>query len=160
MFLSNVSFIIYQVGVPMPCMGRPACPPSPVSQPTFKFKRFGVQFQVQSFCCSFFFSVADFPLESTLSHHSPSLFPDKKIPALHFQSFRSDSQLQIQVWRLDIYIVDCFTFEFIAQIFFVIISQAYSPNQNLMGSFMRKMIEMCLRVEKCRNEAVAKSSSD
>ena len=32
----------------------------PVSQPTFKFKRFGVQFQVQSFCCSFFFSVADF----------------------------------------------------------------------------------------------------
>jgi hypothetical protein len=32
--------------------------PSPVSQPAFKFKRFGVQFQ--SFCCSFFFSVADF----------------------------------------------------------------------------------------------------
>jgi hypothetical protein len=44
----------------MPCMGRPARPPSPVSQPAFKFKRFGVQFQVQSFCCSFFFSVADF----------------------------------------------------------------------------------------------------
>ena len=44
----------------MPCMGRPARPPSPVSQSAFKFKRFGVQFQVQSFCCSFFFSVADF----------------------------------------------------------------------------------------------------
>jgi hypothetical protein len=44
----------------MPCMGRPARPPtpSPVSQPAFKFKRFGVQFQ--NFCCSFFFSVADF----------------------------------------------------------------------------------------------------
>ena len=35
-------------------------PPSPVSQPAFDFKGFGVQFQVQSFCCSFFFSVADF----------------------------------------------------------------------------------------------------
>jgi hypothetical protein len=46
----------------MPCMGRPAPPPpAPVSQPAFKFKRFGIQFQVQSFCCwSFFFSVADF----------------------------------------------------------------------------------------------------
>ncbi len=43
----------------MPCMGRPARPPpSPVSQPAFKFKRFGVQFQ--SFCCSFFLSIADF----------------------------------------------------------------------------------------------------
>jgi hypothetical protein len=31
----------------MPCMGRPAPPPRPpslVSQPAFKFKRFGVQF--------------------------------------------------------------------------------------------------------------------
>ena len=35
-------------------------PPFPVSQPAFKFKRFGVKFQVQSFCCSFFFAVADF----------------------------------------------------------------------------------------------------
>ncbi len=26
----------------------------------FKFKRFGVPFQAQSFCCSFFFSVVDF----------------------------------------------------------------------------------------------------
>ncbi len=42
----------------MPCMGRPASPPSPVSQPAFKLKRFRVQFK--SFCCSFFFSVADF----------------------------------------------------------------------------------------------------
>ncbi len=41
--------------------GRPAGPPpSPISQPTFKSKRFGVQFQIQSFCCFFFFSVADF----------------------------------------------------------------------------------------------------
>ncbi len=41
-------FIRYQVGVPMPCMGRPArsppSPPAPASQPAFKFKRFGVQF--------------------------------------------------------------------------------------------------------------------
>ena len=42
----------------MPCMGRPARPPPPPS--SARFKRFGVQFQVQSFCCSFFFSVADF----------------------------------------------------------------------------------------------------
>jgi hypothetical protein len=54
--------------------------PAPVSQPTFKFKRFGVHFQVQSFCRSFFFSVADFfsrtksfididdKSQSTLSH--------------------------------------------------------------------------------------------
>jgi hypothetical protein len=40
--------------------GSTSPPPSPVSQPAFKFKRFGVQFQPQSFCCSFFFSVADF----------------------------------------------------------------------------------------------------
>jgi len=40
--------------------GSASPPPSPVSQPAFKFKRFGVQFQLQSFCCSFFFSVADF----------------------------------------------------------------------------------------------------
>ncbi len=53
-----IVIIVNWVGVPM--HGSTSLPPSPVSQPTFKFKRFGFQFQVQNFCCSFFFSVADF----------------------------------------------------------------------------------------------------
>ncbi len=36
-------------------------PPSPISQPAFKFKRFGVQFHKKNCSCgSFFFSVTDF----------------------------------------------------------------------------------------------------
>ncbi len=60
--LLNSIYLITRWGYPcLAWVDQPALPPPfPVSQSAFKFKRFGVQFQVQSFCCSFFFSVADF----------------------------------------------------------------------------------------------------